>query len=65
MVSENPPTKELFSPSDLAKYLDVPLSTIYNWNYHKSGPRVLKVGKHVRYRKSDVEAWLDAQEQAS
>lgn len=65
MVDSKSTGEELFSPSDLAGYLKVPISTVYQWNYHGSGPRVLKVGRHVRYRKSDVERWLVAQEQAS
>jgi excisionase family DNA binding protein len=52
----------LLSPASLAKYLDVPVATIYAWNYHGTGPRVLHVGRHVRYRQSDVDAWLVTQE---
>jgi excisionase family DNA binding protein len=51
----------LLSPLELASYLSVPLSTIYRFNYVHSGPKPLKVGKHVRYRESDVETWLDDQ----
>jgi excisionase family DNA binding protein len=55
----------LLSPDQLAEYLGVPVSSVYRWNYIKSGPTAMKVGRHVRYRKSDVEAWLTAQEIAS
>jgi len=55
----------LLSPKTLAEYLGVPLATIYNWNYHGSGPRILRLGRHVRYRPTDVEKWLVAQEQPS
>jgi excisionase family DNA binding protein len=55
----------LFSPATLAAYLDVPIATVYTWNYHRSGPPALHVGRHVRYRRADVEAWLDAQGPAS
>lgn len=53
-------TEELFSPERLADYVGVPVSTVYQWNYKGVGPRFLKLGRHVRYRASDVEAWLDA-----
>lgn len=50
---------ELLSTSELAQYLDVPLSTIYLWRNRGEGPPGFKVGKQVRYRVSDVVAWLD------
>lgn len=49
----------LLSPQQLADYLGVPLATVYRWRYESTGPRGVKVGKHVRYRRRDVEAWLE------
>lgn len=49
----------LLSPQELADYLGVPLATVYVWNTRDSGPRKLRVGKHVRYRVSDVDKWLE------
>ena len=49
----------LLSPQQLAEYLGVPLATVYRWRCEGTGPRGIKVGKHVRYRQRDVEAWLD------
>ena len=49
----------LLSPQQLADYLGVPLATVYRWRCAGTGPRGIKVGKHVRYRQRDVEAWLD------
>ncbi|WP_430378437.1 helix-turn-helix transcriptional regulator [Streptomyces sp. B1-3] len=54
--------KELWSPEKLAEHLDVPVKTIYGWNYKGTGPKFSKVGRHVRYRPQDVEAWLDQQQ---
>ena len=53
-------TQTLMSPADLATYLGVPLETVYRWRTRGGGPRGLKVGKHVRYRKADIKRWLDA-----
>ncbi len=50
----------LLSPQQLADYLGVPVATVYRWRHESSGPRGIKVGKHVRYRERDVEAWLEA-----
>lgn len=51
--------ERLMSAPEIAEYLGVPLATIYQWRSRQSGPRGIKVGKHVRYRRADVEAWLD------
>jgi len=52
---------KLLSPEQLSELFDLPLGTIYRWNYAKTGPPVLRIGRHVRYRETDVEAWLDEQ----
>lgn len=52
---------QLLTPAELAEYLALPISTIYRWNYHDKGPRRCKIGKHVRYRMTDVQRWLDDQ----
>lgn len=43
--------------AELAERYRVPLGTVYRWNSHGTGPRPIKVGKHRRYRLSEVEAW--------
>ncbi|MDX1511744.1 MAG: helix-turn-helix domain-containing protein [Nitriliruptorales bacterium] len=48
----------LLSPRQLAGYLGVPVATIYQWRYRGEGPPGFKFGNHVRYRWSDVEAWI-------
>jgi excisionase family DNA binding protein len=51
----------LASTPEVAAYLGVPEQTMYQWRSQSKGPRGIKVGKYVRYRWSDVEAWLDKQ----
>lgn len=51
----------LLSTKALAEYLDVPVATIYRWNHLGTGPTPIKVGKYVRYRRDDVESWLQRQ----
>ena len=43
---------------ELAAYLAVPVKTVYAWRYRDAGPPGLKVGRFVRFRPEDVEAWL-------
>lgn len=50
---------EWLSNDDLATELNVPLSTVQKWRHYGTGPRAHKLGRHVRYRRSDVEAWLE------
>lgn len=50
---------QLLEPREVATYYRVPEATLSQWRYLNKGPRWSKVGRHVRYRLEDVEAWLD------
>ena len=50
-------TEKHLTPGDLAEREGVPLKTVYQWNSEGTGPRYLKIGRHVRYRLADVIAW--------
>ena len=43
----------------LAEEIGVPAATVYGWNHKGTGPRFYRVGRHVRYRRADIEAWLE------
>jgi excisionase family DNA binding protein len=49
----------LLSAQDLADFLDVPLATIYAWRYRGDGPPGFRVGRHLRFRRVDVEGWIE------
>ena len=49
----------LLSPQDFAAYLDVPVKTVYGWRHRRQGPPGFRVGRHLRFRWSDVEGWID------
>jgi excisionase family DNA binding protein len=51
---------QLLTVEQLAGLLQVPQQTIYAWRSRGEGPPGMKVGRHVRYRRRDVEAWLDS-----
>jgi excisionase family DNA binding protein len=57
--------RKLWSPQDVAEYLGVPVQTIYQWRSRGYGPPGFRVGKHVRFRPADVEAWVDAQSEVA
>lgn len=58
---EQAATRALGTPDAVSQYLGVPIETLYVWRVRGKGPRASKVGRHLRYRWSDVEKWLDAQ----
>lgn len=43
----------------VADYLSVPVSTLYQWRHRGIGPRAARVGRHLRYRLSDVDRWVE------
>lgn len=49
----------------VAEYLGVPVATVYAWNSRGLSPKRYRVGKYVRYRRTDVEAWIDQQAAAN
>lgn len=51
---------ELLPPPALAEELGVSLATIYGWRTRGEGPRAIKVGGQLRYRRSEVDRWLEA-----
>jgi excisionase family DNA binding protein len=44
--------------AEVAEYLRVPLKSLYTWRYTHDGPPSTRVGKYLRYRRTDVEDWL-------
>ncbi len=50
--------ERLLSLPEVAEYLGVPLPTLYQWRSRGEGPPGHKIGKHVRVRRDDLEAWL-------
>lgn len=54
-------TESLMSLEEVAGYLGVPVRTVYSWRATSKGPRGFRVGKFVRYKASDVAAWLECQ----
>ena len=48
----------LVSVQELAAYLEVPVKTLYAWRYRRQGPPAFLAGRHLRYRWSDVQRWI-------
>jgi excisionase family DNA binding protein len=52
------PNARLLDVGELAEYLRVPVSWIYD-NHRALGLPAIKVGRYLRFRTVDVDAWLD------
>ena len=49
----------LWTIEQLSDYLQIPIKTIRNWRDQGTGPRGRRLGRHLRFERADVLAWLD------
>jgi len=50
---------ELITTNEAAIILGVRAQTLAMWRLYKRGPRFIKVGRLVRYRRADLEAFIE------
>ncbi len=53
--------ERLMTLVELSELLGVPVGTLYAWRFRGEGPAGYRIGRHVRYRRSMVEAWIESQ----
>ncbi len=58
-----PPPKPLLSVAEVMAWLGVSRGTIKNWIEHEAFPEPLRLGKLAKWRRGDVEEWLDGRPQ--
>ncbi len=51
---------ELVNERDAAAFLAKPQRTLGQWRYLGRGPAYIKIEGHIRYRRADLEAYIDA-----
>ena len=56
---------ELLTVQQLAEFLQVPVTTIYRWRQQGLAPPGIRVGRYVRFRRRDVEAFLEQRTSAT
>ena len=54
-------TERLLTQDEVANWLQVTTRTLKRWRDEGKGPRHQRVQHLIRYRKSDVESWLNSQ----
>jgi excisionase family DNA binding protein len=55
---------DLMTLREVAQYLRIPEKSLYGWRHKRLGPPAARVGKHLRYRRTDVDRWLAEQRNA-
>lgn len=53
---------DILSTANVAGLLGISEGTLRYWRYMDEGPKSFRLGRHVKYRRSDVDEWLAAQE---
>jgi DNA-binding transcriptional MerR regulator len=51
----------MWTPTDVARFLGIPVATLYQWRRRGVGPPARRVGRHLRYDPDAVQAWFNAQ----
>lgn len=55
---------EWMTTEELSAMLRIPKSSIYDWRKRHEGPPAYRIGRHLRWRRDDVVAWLQGQRAA-
>ena len=55
------PHAELLTISEAATLLRAPVATLRYWRHLGTGPHSFRIGRTVRYWRSDVLQWLESQ----
>lgn len=51
---------ELLNEAGAAEFLSVKPGLLQRWRFERKGPAFIKVGKAVRYRRADLERFIEA-----
>ena len=54
-------SERLMTLLEVSQLLGVPVATLYAWRHRGEGPTGYRIGRHVRYRREAVEAWIETQ----
>ena len=56
---------ELLTLQEVADVVRVPVATLRYWRHLGTGPRSFRIGRSVRYWRTEVFSWLDSQSSAA
>jgi predicted DNA-binding transcriptional regulator AlpA len=52
--------EELLTEHDVSRVTGLSLASVRRWRLLRQGPKYLKLGSAVRYRREDVSTWLES-----
>jgi predicted DNA-binding transcriptional regulator AlpA len=57
-----PPAKvsEMMTEHQVAEFLNMSVASVRRWRLFRTGPKFVKIGSAVRYKRHDIEMWLDS-----
>ena len=56
---DGPVYDPLLTVDQVSDWLGVPKGTLYQWRSRSRGPRAIKLGNGIRYRRSEIDRYLD------
>jgi predicted DNA-binding transcriptional regulator AlpA len=59
-MPSKPTDIEVMDERQLSAYLNISVSTVRRWRLIRKGPKFLKIGVCVRYRREEVQVWLES-----
>jgi predicted DNA-binding transcriptional regulator AlpA len=51
---------EMMNEHEVAAFLKMSVDSVRRWRLFSTGPKFVKIGSAVRYKRLDVEAWVDS-----
>jgi excisionase family DNA binding protein len=54
--------ERLWGVTEVAQFLGLPVTTLYQWRHRNYGPPGRRIGRHIRYDPAAVRAWFEAQD---
>lgn len=60
-IRKGSPVDKLLTIDEVAERLRKPAATLRYWRHISFGPPSAKFGRDLRYRETDVQAWIDEQ----
>jgi excisionase family DNA binding protein len=58
MTAKQDSPDPLWTIEDVARYLRLPVQTLYQWRRKNVGPPAKKCGRHLRYDPAAVQRWV-------
>lgn len=51
----------LWGTKEVADYLGIPASTLYQWRAKRYGPTGRRIGRYIKYNPDEVRTWAEEQ----